>query len=230
MMRLSLVICLTLILLAACDPSEIRDAHNTGASTENERAEELARLRAATAAVVPFFKPMGEPEQGEWLSVYREQGETFEEYLAVAPAKLPADRHTIYIMPLGKFHTEEEQIVRAATEYIEAFYGLTVKSLPIRSFPAKLQRDDYRLIDYPNHRQIRTGYILDEILTPALPQDAAALIAFTNEDLYPDSSMFFVFGQASFADRVGVWSLFRLNDMNADHDTFLRRTLKIAVH
>ena len=59
--------------------------------------------------------------------------------------------------------------------------------------------------------------------------DAAALIAFTSDDLYPNETMNFVFGQASMEDRVGVWSLYRLDD-DADYATFLRRTLKIAAH
>jgi len=78
-------------------------------------------------------------------------------------------------------------------------------------------------------RQIKTGYILDNVLKPILPADAAALIAFTIDDLYPDETMNYVFGQASMEDRVGVWSLYRLGD-HTDYDTFLRRTLKIAAH
>jgi len=70
---------------------------------------------------------------------------------------------------------------------------------------------------------------MDSIMAPQLPRDAAAMIALTNEDLFPDPTMFFVFGQASFEKRVGVWSLNRL-EKNTDRDTFLRRTLKIASH
>ncbi len=69
---------------------------------------------------------------------------------------------------------------------------------------------------------------MDKILKPILPADAAALIAFTDVDLFPDSSMSFVFGQASMDERVGVWSLKRLVDKN--HTTFLLRVLKIATH
>jgi archaemetzincin len=95
--------------------------------------------------------------------------------------------------------------------------------------PKKLKEPDQRMIDYPQHRPLRSDYFLDTVLPPLLPKDAAALFAFTDEDLYPDSSMYFVFGQASLENRVGVWSLWRLDD-HADFDTFLRRTMKIAVH
>lgn len=62
-----------------------------------------------------------------------------------------------------------------------------------------------------------------------LPSDAAALIAFTTDDLYPNEAMNYVFGQASLEARVGVWSLARLDD-NADERGFLLRTIKIAAH
>ena len=62
-----------------------------------------------------------------------------------------------------------------------------------------------------------------------MPSDAAAVIALTNEDLFPEDTTNYVFGQASLENRVGVWSLERLGQ-NADYDTFLRRTLKIAAH
>lgn len=66
-------------------------------------------------------------------------------------------------------------------------------------------------------------------MPPLLMDDAAVLIAFTSTDLYPDETMNYVFGQASLQSRVGVWSLYRL-DENADDKLFLTRTLKIATH
>ncbi|MBK9768977.1 MAG: hypothetical protein IPP63_19310 [Chloracidobacterium sp.] len=57
--------------------------------------------------------------------------------------------------------------------------------------------------------------------------DASALIAFTVDDLYPNETMNYVFGQASLEDRVGVWSLARMDD-HTDDRNFLIRTLKIA--
>jgi archaemetzincin len=64
---------------------------------------------------------------------------------------------------------------------------------------------------------------------PLLPNDAAALVAFTSEDLYPDDSVNYVFGEARLEKRVGVWSLDRLDD-NTDPQNYLIRTLKIAAH
>ncbi|HKX84430.1 MAG TPA: archaemetzincin [Pyrinomonadaceae bacterium] len=180
--------------------------------------------------IEPFFKPMGEPRPNDWLASFNETGQTFDEYLDENPTLPTKERQTIYIQPIGEFTSDQSYVIKLARGYLEAFYDLPVKELPVKKFDKALRIKDHRTIDYPKHRQVRTGYILDELLKPALPNDAAALIAFTNEDLYPgDANMFFVFGQASFADRVGVYSLYRLDDF-ADKDKFLARTLKIAAH
>lgn len=179
--------------------------------------------------IEPFFEPMREPEQFDWLSTFQEPGQTFDEYIASSPTLPTEDRKTIYIQPIGKFSAQPTQVIKTTGEYMEAFFGLPVKMLDTKPRLPQLKAPDQRIIDYPQHRQLRSGYFLETVLPPLLPEDAAAVIAFTDEDLYPDSSMYFVFGQASLENRVGVWSLWRLDD-NADLDTFLRRTMKISVH
>ncbi len=171
---------------------------------------------------------MGIPGRYDWLWDNKEGGQTFEEYTAGNPTVPTDERKVLYVQPIGKFNAQQSQVIKITSDYLEAFFGLAVKTLPVKAAPAKLKEPDQRMIDYPQHRQLRSGYFL-ETLPVALPKDAAALIAFTDEDLYPDSSMFFVFGQASLENRVGVWSLFRLDDQ-ATFDTFLRRTMKIAAH
>ena len=186
-------------------------------------------LAAAMKAVEPFFTPMGKPQPGDWLASHPEAGQTFNEYVNSKPNIPTADRRTIYILPLGKFNSTQQKIITETREYMQAFFGLPIKTLPQQSLPKKITANDERMKGYPARRQIRTGFIMDKILKPAIPNDAAALIAFTNEDLFPDESMNYVFGQASLDDRVGVWSLARLGE-KTDQTTFLKRTLKIAVH
>lgn len=191
------------------------DAQATNALTDpvggtTKESVSLRQLRADLKRIEPFFRPMGIPGKNDWMWLNKEPGQTFDEYIKANPVTPNAERRTIYIQPIGNFTSQESQIIKTTTEYIEAFYGLPVKELAGKPSPGKLSATDERMIDYPKHRQIRTGYILDKILSPELPKDAAALIAFTNEDLYPGSSMYFVFGQASLENRVGVWSLYRL--------------------
>jgi archaemetzincin len=60
------------------------------------------------------------------------------------------------------------------------------------------------------------------------------LIAFVKSDLWPGSDAWnYVFGQASLADRAGVWSTHRFGDPNESEKAFdlcLRRALKLASH
>lgn len=199
------------------------------ASNAVAKDPQLESLRTDIKKIEPFFKPMGKPGRYDWLWDNKEGGQTFDEYISGKPTVPTDERKVLYVLPIGNFNAQQSQVIKTTSDYLEAFFGLPVKSLTPRPSPPKLKEPDQRMIDYPKHRQLRSGYFLETVLPAALPKDAAALIAFTEEDLYPDSSMFFVFGQASLENRVGVWSLFRLDDQ-ANFDTFLRRTMKIAAH
>lgn len=218
---------LSVFLLFGCSRPSDAPASNMAAAREAKK--ERKELRDNIKKVEPFFKPMAKPEAYDWLASHNEPGQSFEEYLDADPVKPTRERRTIYVLPLGTFSAQQKKIVDIAAGYIEAFYGLTISMLPPQPIKRPLRINDSRRNPYTKAEQIRTGHILDEVLKPILPADAAALIAFTPDDLFPDPSMAYVFGQASLENRVGVWSLARLDD-NADYDTFLRRTLKIAAH
>jgi archaemetzincin len=185
------------------------------------------QIRIAMLKVAPFFKPMGKPQPADWLVSHNEPGETFDEYLASEPTVPTAERQTIYVLPLGKFSAAQSKVIDLAAGYLEVFFDLPVKRLPQRAFAPTYPH--VRFNDLMHSRQVKTGYILNDVLPPILPEDGAALIAFTADDLYPDASMNYVFGQASFEKRVGVWSIFRLDD-DASEAQFLRRVLKISAH
>jgi archaemetzincin len=191
---------------------------------KDEKADEL---RAMMPKLERFFSPMGKPASYDWLGAHKEPGQTFEEYLRSDPTRPTAERRTLYILPLGEFTPRQKKAVDLAAVYLTAFYGLPVKRLPSKRLPTAAE--SYRQNTLLNRKQFKTGFILQEILVPSLPADAAALIAFTAADLFPDETMNFVFGQASFSERVGVWSLYRLAERASD-DVFFRRTLKIAAH
>jgi len=186
-------------------------------------------LVRALKAVEPFFEPMGKPKPDEWLANFREDGQTFEQYINGNPVLPTADQRTLYIQPLGKFDKNQQKTIELTAEYLRVFFNLPVKLLKQKTFAKPLASRNYRINKFSKNMQIRTGYILDEVLQPALLLDAAALLAFTNEDLYPEDNVRYVFGQANFKNRVGIWSLFRLQKF-ADFEQFLTRTLKIAVH
>ena len=213
------------LIAAACTEQDNSKASNT--LPTREAKAEIRKLRSSMEKIEPFFEPIRKPERYDWLASNIEPGQTFDEYLGSNPTKPTSARQKIYVLPLGTFNVSERKSIDAASSYLAAFFDLPVVNMPGQTFSPSAKNS--RKNRSNGITQVRTGYILDDILRPMLPSDAAALIAFTSEDLYPNGSMNFVFGQASLEERVGVWSLARLDD-NTDHRNFLLRTLKIAVH
>jgi archaemetzincin len=170
-------------------------------------------------------------EQGDWLEGHPEGGQTFAEYLTANPTLPTSERQTIYIQPIGTFTGEQKKILQLTADYMAAFYGFPVRLIPEKKLgivPATMTRTQY-----PNNRQVRTGYFLNTLLPKMLPSDATAFLCFTDSDLYPDDKWNYVFGQASLEGRIGVYSLFRLRHnprLRETIETFLDRTIKIAMH
>lgn len=103
------------------------------------------------------------------------------------------------------------------------------EELPLAGLPARARRTHPAWGD----KQILTTYVLEKVLQPRLPKDAAAMIALTPSDLWPGRGWNFVFGQASLRDRVGVWSMYRQGDPEGGEEQyrlFLLRMLKTAAH
>ena len=175
----------------------------------------------------PLHDALPKPRPGDWLSEHDEPGQTFHEYCDAAPNKPePGGRDKLYIQPLGHLTSTQRQIVAHAASYMEQFFGLAVatkSALSLDVIPAKARRGD----------QILSTFVLDQVLKPRLPEDAAASISLTASDLWPGKGWNFVFGQASLRDRVGVWSMHRYGDPDQDKSAYKRallRTLKVAVH
>ena len=182
--------------------------------------------------LVPLHTPLGKPRPGDWLIGHPEPGQTFAEYLASKPNTPQGKRSVICIQPVGDFTDTQRKIVTLTADFMGRYFNRTVrvqKDLPLSVIPASARRK------HPSWGmdQILTTYVLDDVLKPRLPEDAAASIAFTAGDLWPGMGWNFVFGQASIRDRVGVWSIYRNGDPDAGADAFrlcLLRTLKTATH
>jgi len=213
------------MLVASCSTTVERPAANMTAAREAKK--ERKELRDNIKKIEPFFKPMGKPGTSDWLASHNEPGQTFAEYLDAEPVKPTKERQKIYVLPLGTFTAKQQKIVDVTAEFLKTFYDLPVEELPAK--PLVAGHPNFRQNKLTKTRQVKSGRILNDILKPMLPADAAALIAFTVDDLYPNESMNYIFGQASLEDRVGVWSLARMDD-NTDERNFLIRTLKIAAH
>jgi archaemetzincin len=193
---------------------------------------DLADVRALISALDPLHRPFGAVAPGDWIESHPEPGQSFAEWRAAFPRTALGQRHVVYIQPLGGFTRAETRVVELTAALEGIAFGLPVEvlpALPIDGFPARARR----VHPVWGGEQLLTSYILEEILVPRLPDDAAVLLAFTAADLWPGEGWNFVFGQATLRDRVGVWSIARngrLDGSDEEVRTVLRRTFKTAVH
>lgn len=201
----------------------------TPPSTERARVD---AVKAVRERLRPLHQRLGPPKPGEWLAEHREAGQTFEQYLQDDPTLPEGARRVLVIQPLGDLDERQRRMIGLAADYMKRFFSLETRTLPDipgSAIPARARRTHPTWGD----KQILSTYVLESVLRPRLPDDAAAMIAFTASDLWPGAGWNFVFGQADLRQRTGVWSIYRNGDLAAGPDAFRRallRTLKTAVH
>ena len=222
---LAVLAIIVLVIIAACKGGQVT------ADADSARAKALAgdieRLR-------PLHTKLGKPHPRDWLAGpgRDEPGQTFDQYLACRPVRPVGKRTVLYIQPLGQFTPTQRRIIDLTADYMGRYFNTPVKVLrdvPASVIPQRARRTHPTWGD----KQVLTTWVLDELLNPKLPADAAACIAFTAADLWPGEGWNFVFGQASLTDRVGVWSIYRNGDPDGGEAAFrlcLLRTLKTATH
>ena len=231
MRPLLLLLIVAVLAFPACRPTNNQADPNAG-TIKQENPLTHDELRSALAAVQPLHHPLGESQLGDWLTTNDEPGQSFDEYLQLNPVRVIDKRRVLYVQPLGAFTSAQRRIITLTAEFMSRFFNLPVhvnEDMPLSLVPKSARRIHPQWGD----KQLHAGYITMNILKPALPEDAAAMIAFTAADLYPGPELNFVFGQASLVERVGVWSLYRLGDPQDNEQSFkltLLRTLKIAAH
>jgi archaemetzincin len=209
-------------------------------SAEGKRAavgdlgELMPVLRRAFAADAPEFEPIPKPNPNDWLAVHPEPGQTFDEFRASHPNRPTQDRDVIYLQPLGNFASDRSPAIDKLREFAAAFFAMEAKVLP----PAALDASKFssRRNPYTGNVQILTSDVLN-FLKAGVPRDAFCVVAITMQDLYPEPSWNFVFGQASLRERVGVYSFARYDpafhggSRGSDYEALvLRRSCKVLAH
>jgi archaemetzincin len=180
------------------------------------------------------FKPIPIPKPGDWLAEHHEAGQGFDDFVRSRPNRPDKNRNKIYLQPLGQFPNGQVPLVESLGEYAGAFFAMEVKvlsALALREYNVTT-----RVNQYTKKRQILTGDVL-AILQRNLPADAFCVLAITMEDLYPEPSWNFVFGQASLRGRVGVYSFARYDpvfygrERGKDYEKILlRRSCRVLTH
>ncbi len=214
------------------DPSVPTSPPPTPTTSISPQRARWIRLLTMREKLRPLHERPNAPKPGEWRYQYREDGQTFEEYVHGKPTLPTTERQTLVIQPIGPFDPVRDKILDLTIDYLGRYFNLPTRrepGLPLDVIASKARRVHPRWGD----KQLHSQWILHELLEPKLPADAAAMIAFTASDLYPEDRWNFVFGEADLKARVGVWSVYRHGDPSKNKEAYLlalRRALKVAVH
>lgn len=180
------------------------------------------------------FEPMPKPGPDDWLKAHPEPGQSFEQLVQSNPNRPDEKRSILYLQPLGEFRQDAAPSLALLREYAAAYFQMEVRILA--SLDLEKQKVTTRRNPTTRHRQLLTTDVLT-ILKKRVPADAFCLLGITMEDLYPEPSWNFVFGQASFRERVGVYSFARYDPAfygqprgDDYRKILLRRSCKVLVH
>ena len=106
MKALALGILFSLFLFSACEKQTQKEVNSISPAAENVKTPPV-NLQKAMQAVEPFFKPMGEPSRDEWLAIYKEGGQTFEQYFN---GKESQHFYLLKIVNPGKFRVSPARV------------------------------------------------------------------------------------------------------------------------
>jgi archaemetzincin len=206
------------------------------AKSEKNSKTTAAMLEFAVTDDADFPKLPEKPEPGDWLDRFKEEGQTFEDYVAASPRRPTEERNKIIIQPIGEFTEREKKMLELLREYCSIVFACETTLADAEKMPADAPHRE-REWNGRKYTQYRTGYLLDRFLRPRLPKDALCMLGVTMADLYPDDSWNYVFGQASLRERVGVYSLVRFfaqfwneEDTEERQTRALLRSLKTLAH
>ena len=182
-------------------------------------------LRTDPLIVLDYVKQ--KPLEGDWLMEHKESGQNFDAYCSSSPIRSTQECPYLYIVGMGEPSEQKLKILLTVQKGLSAFYQIPVRilaDLPHHSMPQGHIREN---------GQWDAKWIIDKILPKHFPDSAMALIAFTEQDLYPGNDWNYVFGLASLKNRVGVWSYARFECECAGEiaeKMCYMRTLHVAIH
>ncbi len=227
-MRIEIVALLTSAMAMGFTPPDQKTIRNAIGDT----GDLPVQLQRALASDGDAFEAIPKPGPGDWLAVHQEQDQTFEQFKASNPNRPAPNKNIIYFQPLGDFAPERSPPLEKLSEFAASFFAMEVKTLPsvpIENFPTRRN-------PFTHNPQVLTTDVL-RFLKARIPGDAFCVLAITMEDLYPEASWNFVFGQASLRERVGVYSFSRYDPAfygeartNGYEVLLLRRSCKVLAH
>jgi archaemetzincin len=179
--------------------------------TDAERHDALGDITALSPELqrtfdMAGFEPLRAPHANDWLDLHHEPGQTFTQHRDGNFLSPDEVRRVIYLMALGDLPPDMPPLTELAT-IANAFYGLDVRIVPAISLDAVAAFRRGPSNGRP--AQLDVPGVL-RWLVPQVPDDAHALLAITMMDLRPEKGAF-VFGMASYRERVAVQSFARID-------------------
>ncbi|OXA97350.1 Zn-dependent protease [Flavobacterium oncorhynchi] len=168
-----------------------------------------------------------EPVFGDWLFSHKEKGQSFEQFVRTKHVVPTKEEDIIYLKPIGKFNSSQLKQIELVRQYLQIFFQLETKVLETVS--NDIIPNHARRIGDVGQEQFLAGYILTDVLKEGSPDKRIALMAITEKDLYPKPEWNYVFGLASYRDKIAVSSIYRMQK-EADFNLCLDRLLKICSH
>ena len=170
---------------------------------------------------------LGKPAYGDWLFSHKENGQSFEQFVRTKHVVPTKEENIIYLQPIGKFDPMQIKQIELVRQYLQIFFQLETKVLGNAS--NDIIPNHARRIGDVGQEQFLAGYILTDVLKEENPNKRIALMAITEKDLYPKPEWNYVFGLASYRDKIAVSSMYRMQK-EADFNLALERLLKICSH
>ena len=190
-------------------------------------------LKAALSNSEAFYLPVPDPDEGDWLASHKENGQTFDEYLAYKKIKIGTlGKSTLYFLP---FQHLDETLLAQCLKFCQAFfYGVPVKYMP--AVDIKATKVENRINDYSHKIQYNALQIMGAAKQFFL-KDAFATLSVMMDDLYPFDTWNFCYGWSEYKGGSGVFSLARYdprfsgNEVKGNPmDIILHRACKIMTH
>jgi archaemetzincin len=208
-------------------------------SSQNYAPEKLQNLIKSLNGSVPMsdssggFYKLGSPESDDWLAEHVEPGQTFEQYKLGPRNDVGADRSIIYLQPVWNLEQEKGPPIDYLKEFTEIYFCMPVK-INRTLYPAE-KECSMRINHYSYNLQANADRIL-LYLMKRVPAHAYCMLGITMTDLYPDPMWNFVFGYATYKQRVGIFSFARYSPKfynvsdSANPRLMLLRSCKILAH
>lgn len=189
------------------------------------------------------FAALPPPGPTSWRTLRPEPTQSVAAFLASGPNLRAAPRERLALLPLGRFPFEVlvgadlVGLVRSPpldvlAAVLAAFFGMPVDRLPTRAFPEAAV--PWRTA--AGHPQYDARALLAHVAA-RLPDDAHAMLALVNVDLYVWPEQHYAFGWSTLRERLGVVGFSRFDPSfhggAAPDDlrgAILGRSLRVAVH